>query len=322
MSLAGHEGAWREWRAAMASERMHHAWLLAGPRGLGKGRFAREAALALVAEPGVHQPAADAHPDILQLENLPANEEETKKRQEGKAFQTKRNISVEQIRQMQQRLTTRPTLGRRRAIIIDPADDLEKGAVNALLKSLEEPPSGTYFLLIAHQPGKLLPTVRSRCRDLRFAPLGADELDAVLRRAAPHSDAEARAAAVAAAAGSPGAALAFVGQDLAPLHALMQRILREGDVHFALRGALAAEIGARPGRERVAAVFDLARASLAAALGDASRDWQLRIIEAHAEVTRLAAQAPIYNYDAGLLVMEIGGLLASAAMPREATAQP
>jgi DNA polymerase III subunit delta' len=171
VSLCGHDAAWREWRAAMGSERMHHAWICAGLRGLGKGMFARAAAAELVAEPGVPQPDPANHPDIIVLEALPANDDEEKKRAEGKPFQTKRNISIDQIRRMQARLTTRPTLGARRAIIIDPADELEKGAVNALLKSLEEPPQGTFFLLVAHRPGRLLPTIRSRCRMLRFAPL-------------------------------------------------------------------------------------------------------------------------------------------------------
>lgn len=266
----------------------------------------------------MHQPEAETHPDIIPLENLPASDDDEKKRNEGKPFQTKRSISVEQIRQMQQRLVTRPTLGTRRAVIVDAADDLEKAAVNALLKSLEEPPAGTFFLLVAHQPGRLLPTVRSRCRDLRFAPLDRGDLDAVLRRGMPQTSAEERAAAIAAAAGSPGAALAFVGQELVTLHALMQRIVREGDPRFELRGALAEEMGARPARERIAAAFDLARASLSEALAGAPRERQLRIIEAHGAVIRLAAQAPTFNFDPALLVMEIGGLLASAAMPREA----
>ncbi|MCC6829611.1 MAG: DNA polymerase III subunit delta' [Novosphingobium sp.] len=314
----GHDEAWREWRAALGSQRMHHAWILAGARGLGKGAFARAAARALVAEPGIPQPEGESHPDILVLDHLPSNDEEEKKRDEGKPFQTKRNITIDQIRRMQQRLTTRPTLGSRRAIVIDPADDMEKGAVNALLKSLEEPPVGTSFLLVTHRPGRLLATVRSRCRLLRFAPVGPAEMDAILRREAPQADAATRAAAIAAAEGSPGAALAFVGQDLAPLHTLMQRIIREGDGDFSARGALADEVGARPDRERVAAVLDLARATLAEDLGQAPRVRQLRIIEAHGAIVRLAAQAPTFNFDAGLLVMEIGGLLASAAMPREA----
>ena len=316
-ALLGHDGAWREWTAALESTRMHHGWILAGPKGLGKGAFARAAARALVAEPGVHQPEG-AHPDILILDPLPANDDEEKKREEGKPYQTKRNISIDQIRRMQARLVTRPTLGSRRAVIIDPADGLEKASVNALLKTLEEPPTGTYLLLVTHQPGRLLPTVRSRCRMLRFPALDAAQVDAVLRREEPQADAATRAAAVAAAAGSPGAALAFVGRDLGPLHQLMQRIMREGDTGFALRGALSEAIGARPDRERVLATLDLARASLADDLAKAPRARQLKLIAAHEAVTRLAAQAPTYNFDAGVLIMEIGGLLASAAMPREA----
>ena len=314
----GQEAAWDEWLAAVASERMHHAWLLSGARGLGKRAFARAAAGELVRERGARIPDAEAHPDIHVLEHLPANEEEAKKKMEGKPFQTRRNIAIEQIRQMQQRLTTRPTLGNRRAIIIDPADDLEKSAVNALLKSLEEPPAGTYFLLVAHQPGRLLPTIRSRCRVLRFTPLTPEGIDAVIRRDIPLADAEARKAAIAASNGSPGVALSFVEHELGAIHRLMLDILRRGDPDFQLRGALAEEMGARPVRERQLAALELARSVLAFELPSASRDHQLRIIEAHGALTRLSTQAPTYNFDAGLLIMEIGGLLASAAMPREA----
>lgn len=316
--LIGHDEACQEWHAAMTSERMHHAWILSGKQGLGKGSFALDAARALVATAGVQQPAIEAHPDILVLSHLPANDDEEKKRAEGKPFAIKRNITIDQIRRMQLRLNTRPTLGARRAVIIDPADDMEKGAVNALLKSLEEPPIGTFFLLVAHRPGRLLPTVRSRCRVLRFAPLTDDAVAAILARHAPHASEATRAAAVAAAEGSPGSALGFVDQDLGGLHGVMVRLLREGDPAFALRGALADQIGARPDRERMQATLELARAVLAADLAAASRDHQLRIISAHAELTTLAAQAPTYNFDPGLLAMEIGGLLASAAMPREA----
>jgi DNA polymerase-3 subunit delta' len=318
MTLLGHDDAWREWRGAMVSERMHHAWIFAGPRGLGKASFARAAAAALVAEPSVPQPEPEAHPDILMLEPLTANDDEEKKKAEGKPYQTKRNITVDQVRQIQRRLVTRPTLGARRVIVIDPADDMEKGAVNALLKSLEEPPAGTFFLLVAHKPGRLLPTIRSRCRMLRFAPLAADQVDLVLRREAPEADGATRAAAVTAAEGSPGAALSFVGHDLGALHGLMLRIMREGDGQLTLRGALAEEVGSRPDRERILATLELARSTLAEELAAAPRQRQLRIIDAHDALNRLAAQAPTFNFDAGLLVMEIGGLLASTAMPREA----
>jgi DNA polymerase-3 subunit delta' len=159
MTLAGHGQPWRELNAALAGPRLHHGWILTGRRGVGKASFALQAARELVAELGVAQPKG-AHADIIVLQPLPATAEDEKKREEGKPYQLKRNITVEQVRAMQQRLTTRPTLGSRRAIVIDPADDLEKGAANALLKSLEEPPAGTYFFLVAHRLGRLLPTIR------------------------------------------------------------------------------------------------------------------------------------------------------------------
>lgn len=317
-TLIGHDPAWREFADALASPRMPHAWILAGRKGLGKGLFARAAAARLVAETGVTQPDWRVHPDIIVLDHLPANDAEEEKKSEGKPFQTRRNITIDQVRRMQARLVTRPTLGARRAVIIDPADDMEKGAVNALLKSLEEPPAGTYFLLVAHRPGRLLPTIRSRCRILRFVPLDSASIDEILRDQVPGADAATRAAAVAAAEGSPGAALDFVERDLAVVHGLMRRLIAEGDEQLALRGALAEAIGARPDRERIQAAIDLARAIAAAELGRSDRARQARIMACHGELVRLGGQAPTYNYDAGLLAMEIGGLLASLAMPREA----
>jgi len=313
---SGHQEAWREWRAALSGPRMHHGWLLAGKRGIGKLDFALAAARELVAEPGVPQPKGD-HPDIVVLTNLPANADEEKKKAEGKPWQARRNIAVDQIREMQHRLTTRPTLGGRRAIIVSPADDLEKGAANALLKSLEEPPQGTFFLLVTHRPGRLLPTIRSRCRLLRFAEAPESEVAAFLAREAPQADAETRAAAVSVAGGSPQAALEFVEQELAPLHRLMRRILEEGDAGFELRGALAEEMGQRPARERQLAAIELARSVVAGEMRAADRRRIPAIVEAHGALSRLAGQAPTYNFDPGLLVMEIGSLLAGAAPRRE-----
>ena len=316
-NLIGHEEAWREWNGAIGSARMHHAWILTGLEGLGKGQFARAAAAALVAEPGIAQPPVEMHPDILIPEHPPENKEEVKKREDGQSYKRKRSIPIDEVRTLQRRLNTRPTLGSRRAVIIDPADDLEKSAANALLKSLEEPPQGTFFLLVTHRLGRLLPTLRSRCRILRFNPLSEAQIRAILDASAPQADAATRAAAIAAAEGSPGAALDIVDQDLGKLHGLMLRLIAEGDDHFALRGALAEEIGTRPDRERQQAAVDLARAVVAAQLGREPRR-DAAVIEAHGELVRLAAQLPSYNFDSGLVAMELGALLAGLAMPREA----
>lgn len=311
MSLLGHDSAWREWREAMGGARMHHAWLLAGKKGLGKSAFALAAARGLVAEAGERQPIGQ-HPDIFVLSHLPKDDREEKKREAGQPYELARSIRIDQIREMQRRLSTRPTLGSRRVVIVDPADDLETNAANALLKSLEEPPQGTFFMLIAHRPARLLPTIRSRCRSLRFAPLADADVAALLENQAPHIDDATRQAAVTAAAGSPGAALEFLAQDLGKLDALMRRIVAEGDPQFTLRGTLAEEIGARPDRARIAATLDLARANLAQMAGRVPKDRLPAIFEAHSELVRLTGQTPTYNFDPGLLVMQIGGLLASA----------
>ncbi|MFM9653789.1 hypothetical protein ACKI1S_48265, partial [Streptomyces galilaeus] len=88
------DAVWQAWRAALGGHRMHHAWLLSGREGLGKAGFARAAAAELVTEPGVPQPPPEHHPDILWLSPLPATDDEAKKRDEGRPFATKRNISV------------------------------------------------------------------------------------------------------------------------------------------------------------------------------------------------------------------------------------
>ena len=313
--LVGHDGVWREWEAARGGHRMHHAWMLVGREGLGKAAFARAAAVELVADPGTHQPPIENHPDILWLAQLPANDDEAKKRDDGRAYATKRNISVDQVREMQRRLNTRPTLGSRRAVIIDPADVLEKGAANALLKSLEEPPQGTVFLLVVHQPGRLLPTIRSRCQVLRFRTLDAGEMGHALDIHAPDLDTLTREAAIAVGAGSPGAALAFAAQDLGKAWQIMRQIVVRGDADLSLRSALAAAIGQRPDRERQMAALTAARMVLVDAMGGPQSHTALA--DAHTALVQLAREAPTYNYDAGLLMLEIGAVLAGVAQTRE-----
>lgn len=314
--LIGHEEPWNHWRSAMAGPRMHHGWLLAGRRGVGKASFAEAAARILVAEEGVPQPGG-AHPDIITLTNLPANPKEEELRAKGKPYQKKRNISVDQIRGMQRRLNTRPTLGARRVIIIDPADDLEKGASNALLKSLEEPPIGSFFLLVAHRPGRLLPTIRSRCRILQFPQLTDDQVNGVLMEQVPEADGATRSAAIAACGGSPGAALEFVDLDLGMMHEIMLQIAEQSDPGFVLRGRLAGAMGAKPSRPKQLAAIELARAVTSAKMTTISSAAIPALADTHSQLELLAAQFPTHNFDPGLLVMEIGTLLTALARPRE-----
>jgi DNA polymerase-3 subunit delta' len=317
MTLLGHEEAWREWRAGIGQGRMHHGWILAGRKGMGKATFAHTAARELLALGGSAWSDPLNHPDILDLQPLPESDDEERKRAEGKPFKVKRSISVEQVRALQKRLNTRPTLGDRRVVIVDSADDLERSAANALLKSLEEPPAGTHFLLVAHRFGRLQATVRSRCRILRFPELGDVEIGGVLD-AEPGLPADTRAAAQAIANGSPGAALDFARRGLTSAFGLMTRIMDSGDADFALRGALLGEIGQRPDRDQQLAVIETARMIVANAAAAADRASGARMIEAHALLARLLAQAPTANFDATTLMLQIGGLLASVAADREA----
>ena len=317
MTLLGHDEAWREWRAAIGQGRMHHGWILAGRKGMGKATFANAAARELLAAGGSTWSDPLNHPDILNLQPLPDSDDDERKRAEGKPFKVKRNISVDQVRALQKRLNTRPTLGDRRAVIVDAADDLEKGAANALLKSLEEPPTGTMFLLVAHRIGRLQATIRSRCRVLRFPELSDAEVGRVLD-AEPGLANDARTAALAVASGSPGAALDFAGRKLTDAYGSMVRIMQTGDLDFALRGALLGEIGQRPDREQQGAVIEAARMIVANATADADRARAARMIEAHAMLARLLSQAPTANFDAATLMLQIGGLLASVAADREA----
>src|SRR3546814_351593 len=160
------------------------------------------------------------------------------------------NISIDQIRSLQRLFSNAPSLSNCRVVIIDAADDLERGAANALLKNLEEPPAGTLFLLVSHAPGRLLPTIRSRCRMLRFSPLSDDEMETVLRAELPDADVHEIAALIAAGEGSPGRALGLSGLDIAGMEASFDDIARDGDVNNELRLALSKALSTKAARLR------------------------------------------------------------------------
>ena len=111
MSYIGHEEAWATWRRALSGSRMHHGWILAGRRGVGKSAFALAAARELVAEPGVSQPVGE-HPDVLYVTHPPKDDKEARKKADGKPYELARNIKIDQIRRLQQRHPV-AALGRR-----------------------------------------------------------------------------------------------------------------------------------------------------------------------------------------------------------------
>ena len=196
---------------ALDKGRLHHAWLLCGVEGSGKATFAYRAArrlLGAVPDP-VRGPlgtspddavarlvTAQSHPDLLVLERAVEG---------GK---TKKSISVDQARDLPEFFSKSPSQAQYRVAIIDAADDLNLNAANALLKVLEEPPERGVLFLVTHAPGRLLATIRSRCRRLAFPVWPLHALQELVRNQTGVSSAEAsRIAGMA--GGSPGQALAL-----------------------------------------------------------------------------------------------------------------
>ena len=170
-ALQGAEAAEASFIDAMQRGRLHHAWLLVGPEGVGKATFAYRAARRLLGaapdpeggplgsrpdDPVSRQVIAHSHPDLMVLEREAAD---------GKA---RKSIPVDEARRLPEFFSKAPATSPYRVAIIDAADDLNVNAANAVLKTLEEPPARGVLFLVSHAPGRLLPTIRSRCRRLSF----------------------------------------------------------------------------------------------------------------------------------------------------------
>lgn len=316
-SLFGNEAAQAAFAAAVTSGSLHHAWLIAGPDGVGKGTFARTAGAALVGGGAQRDSliAARAHPDFRLVERevwskpdvmVPHDE-----RKEGEA--PARSIRVLQVRWLRAALTTRPSLGERRAVIIDAVDDLEAGGANALLKSLEEPPPGTVFLLVSHAPGRLLPTIRSRCRLLRFGLLNGEDMRLALQAARPDLGADELAALIEAGEGSPGRALRFAGLDVQGLDRAIAAIA-QGDADNAQRSTLARALAGKAASARYAAFLERAPAFVARAARRRSGPALASALDVHARVRDAAGAAVGLSLDPQATVWEVAGLL--ARLPR------
>ena len=237
--------------------RLHHAWLLCGVEGVGKATFAYRAArrlLGAAADPargplGARRDdsvsrliSAQAHPDLLVLERL------------GEGGKTKKSISVDQSRELPEFFSKSPSQAQHRVAIIDAADDLNVNAANALLKVLEEPPERGVLFLVTHAPGRLLATIRSRCRRLSFPIWTPDRLEALVRNrtGVEREDAE-HAAAMA--GGSPGAALALASGGTFEMDQLARRWV-EGDIDRAEALAVADKFRGAEGQERFEVLMD------------------------------------------------------------------
>lgn len=317
-SPVGNEAAQAAFAAAVASGSMHHAWLIAGPEGVGKGTFARAAAASLIGG-GTQRDdliAAGAHPDFRLIEREVWTKPDvlTPLDERKETDVPARSIRVIQIRWLRAALATRPSLGERRAVVIDAVDDLEAAGANALLKSLEEPPQGTIFLLVSHAPGRLLPTIRSRCRLLRFGLLDGGEMRGALLTARPDLDRDELAALAEVGEGSPGRALRFAGLDVAGLDAAIAAIAADGDADNARRSTLARALGGKGAAARYEAFLERAPAFMARAARQRSGAALAATLDAHARARDVAGAALGLSLDPQATVWAMAGLL--AGLPR------
>lgn len=251
--LVGHEAAERTLLDAYRSGRMHHGWILVGERGIGKATLAFRLARFMFAHPdpgsaevaaaadlsvphthhAAHHVAIGVHPNLLHLQR--------EWNPKGNKFRSE--IAVETVRRINHFLGTTAGEGGWRVVIVDPADDMNRSAANAILKNLEEPPRKTLFLLISRSRGALLPTILSRCRTLDMPALSPEHLGTVLGAVAPDfADAREGGLAAALAAGSVRRLLELRKSGGVELYRLMLRAIEAGDRRAQLKlSALAGE---------------------------------------------------------------------------------
>ena len=253
-AYVGHEQQEQALAEGLDSRRMHHAWLITGAKGLGKAtlayRFARAALgakrtgprpLDVASEnPVARRVAALSHPDLFVL-----------RRGLNDRGRPRREITVDDARELGHFFSLAPSEGGMRIAIIDAVDDLNTNSANAILKTLEEPPARSVLLLVCHAPGAILPTIRSRCRRLALRPLS----DAQVAEALGEKD----DALIALAKGRPGRAIALKAQGLdagATRLDRAQAAITRGEAGPALH-ALYDQLSGEP-FERLAGVLELA----------------------------------------------------------------
>ncbi|MGD9535831.1 MAG: DNA polymerase III subunit delta' [Alphaproteobacteria bacterium] len=274
-SLLGHEAAEQAFLGAWRGGRLAHGWLLGGPRGIGKETLAYRIARFVLAggeaptlalepsDPVFRRVAARGHSDLFSLERQ-VNERTGKLRGE---------IVVEDARRLSEFLALTPGEGAWRVAIVDGAEEMNRNAANALLKVLEEPSACTLLILVSHAPGRLLPTIRSRCRFLPLRPLDHAGLREVLRPLLATLSAGDAETLIALADGSPGRALALHDAGGVALYrelvALLGTLpaLDPGRLH-----ALADRAAAGEGRDGFRLVGELLLAALARLVRPAGRE--------------------------------------------------
>lgn len=270
MRLFGQDAAEAIVLDAIESERLHHAWLLTGPKGVGKATLAWRAARFLLARPvsgdaglfGASPRAAtlDVASDDPVARRIAAMSEPgllaIRRPWDPDKKRLKAQITVEEIRRLNSFFGLSAADGGYRVVIVDSADEMNTAAANALLKVLEEPPRNAVLFLVSHRPARLLPTIRSRCRDLSLGHLGPETLRQAMRQAGCDDQLSAPLAELS--GGSVGEALRLHALDGTALYAEIIEILADAPRMDRQKAAKLAEKAAERGaEERLDLIFRL-----------------------------------------------------------------
>ena len=195
LALFGHSAAERELLDAYRRNKLAQAWIIGGPEGIGKATLAWRFARFLLAHPDPRAQAAQnadslavapGHPAARHIATLALADIFLLRREWNE--KTKKHfteIRIDEVRRIIGAFHRASGTGGWRIAIVDCADDLNRASANALLKLIEEPPDRSLFLLVAHQPGRILPTIRSRCRKLMLSPLSEDDVTAAVAALGP-----------------------------------------------------------------------------------------------------------------------------------------
>lgn len=291
--VLGHDDARRELLAALGAGKLHHGWLMRGPRGVGKARLAVRFAMRLLGDRSDFSATPDATITNLLLAGSHPDFRMIRRPIDDKGKQ-KSEIPVDSVRELSQFFSLRPALGGWRVAIIDSVDEMNRFGANAVLKTLEEPPQKAVLILLSHGEQALLPTVRSRCRVLRCDPLNERDEMSVLAQAG-HTGAKANAIA-AMAPGRPGRAIELSQGDAGDGSALEVLLRGDGGVDAsALQSALAqaakSEGALAVSMERLRAL--LQRRAMRESDPARAGDWA----DAALAVARIGAEADALNQD-------------------------
>ncbi len=274
--LVGHEDAQHEFMRALQSRRIHHAWMLAGPNGIGKATLAwRIAGYLLTCAPDSQTGAdscSDASPGKLLLPSpdvsspvfsriLALSDPDLllcRRTWDEKKSRMRPFITVDEIRRLRSHYAHTSTSSNWRITIIDAVDDMNASAANALLKLLEEPPERALFLLVCHQPSLALPTIRSRCNKLICRPLDASQVGRVLTGLGYEPEDRHHVALAELSDGSPGTAIQLVDNQGLEIYSEIVRILSDAPgMDWARVGRLADSCSGKNNEHRFTIVLRL-----------------------------------------------------------------